>query len=68
MPGFVAASQAMADAIPGADLAVLEGAAHSPQFETPDAWWATLTAFLDALPSSPSPRPTAPDHETEGSA
>ena len=70
MPGFVAGSRAMADAIPGAELAVLDGAAHSPQFETPDAWWATLTRFLDALPGSPSPAhpPTAPDHETEGTA
>ncbi len=50
IPGFVEASQAMADAIPGATITVLEGAAHSPQFETPDAWWATLTQFLDALP------------------
>jgi pimeloyl-ACP methyl ester carboxylesterase len=49
MPGFVASSQAMADAIPGATMVVLEGAAHSPQYETPDAWWAALTEFLDAL-------------------
>ena len=56
MPGFVAGSQRMADAIPGATLAVLAGAAHNPQLETPDAWWAALTAFLDALPSAPSPR------------
>ena len=42
-------------------LAVLPGAAHNPQLETPDAWWAALTAFLDALPSAPSPAP-----ETEG--
>ncbi len=61
IPGFVDGSQRMADAIPGATLAVLPGAAHNPQLETPDAWWASLTAFLDALPSAPSPAP-----ETEG--
>ena len=49
LPGFVAASRALADAIPGATLVILEGAAHSPQFETPDAWWAAVTEFLDAL-------------------
>jgi pimeloyl-ACP methyl ester carboxylesterase len=53
--GFVDGSQRMADAIPGATLAVLPGAAHNPQLETPDAWWATLTTFLDALPGAPSP-------------
>ena len=52
IPGFVEASQAMAEAIPGATLTVIDGAAHSPQFETPDAWWATLTTFLDSLTAS----------------
>jgi pimeloyl-ACP methyl ester carboxylesterase len=61
IPGFVEGSQRMADAIPGATLALLSGAGHNPQLETPDAWWATLTTFLDALPSAPSPAP-----ETEG--
>lgn len=59
LPGFVAGSHAMADAIPGATLVVLDGAAHSPQFETPDAWWATLTEFLDAL-RAPAPRSAPP--------
>ncbi len=49
MPGFVDGSRRMADAIPGATFALLEGAAHSPQLETPDAWWSTLTDFLDGL-------------------
>lgn len=67
MPGFVAGSQAMAAAIPGAALTVLDGAAHSPQFETPDAWWATLAGFLDALTSpAPADNKTAPGHETKG--
>jgi len=55
MPGFVAGSTAMAEAIPGATLAVLAGAAHSPQLETPDAWWAAVSAFLDELPLAPAP-------------
>jgi pimeloyl-ACP methyl ester carboxylesterase len=45
---FVKPSQRMAEAIPGATLAVIPGGAHSPQFEAPDAWWAALTGFLDA--------------------
>jgi pimeloyl-ACP methyl ester carboxylesterase len=44
-------SERMAAAIPGAELAVIEGGAHSPQFEAPAAWWAAVSAFLDALPS-----------------
>jgi len=49
MPGFVDGSRRMADAIPGATFALMEGAAHSPQFETPEAWWSTVTTFLDGL-------------------
>ena len=49
MPGFVEGSQRMADAIPGASFVLLEGAAHSPQLETPEAWWTALTRFLDGL-------------------
>lgn len=37
----------IADAIPNARLAVIEGGGHSPQFESPDAFWAALRAFLD---------------------
>lgn len=43
-------SERMAAAIPGAELAVIEGGAHSPQFEAPAAWWAAVSGFLDALP------------------
>jgi pimeloyl-ACP methyl ester carboxylesterase len=43
---FVNASRRMAEAIPGAELAVIPDAAHSPQFEAPDAWWAALSGFL----------------------
>ena len=43
-------SERMAAAIPGARLAVIQGAAHSPQFEAPAAWWAAVSGFLDSLP------------------
>jgi pimeloyl-ACP methyl ester carboxylesterase len=46
---FIAGSERMASAIGGARLAVIADAGHSPQFENPDAWWAALTTFLDAL-------------------
>ena len=43
---IVKPSQAMADRIPNAELAVIPDAGHSPQFENPDAWWAALSTFL----------------------
>jgi pimeloyl-ACP methyl ester carboxylesterase len=43
---FLKPSRRMADAIPGAELAVIPDAGHSPQFENPDAWWQALSAFL----------------------
>jgi pimeloyl-ACP methyl ester carboxylesterase len=46
---FVKPSQRMADAIPGAELAVIPDAAHSPQFENPELWWKALRTFLDRL-------------------
>ena len=46
---FVKPSQRMADAIPGAELAVIPDAAHSPQFENEPAWWAALSGFLERL-------------------
>jgi 3-oxoadipate enol-lactonase len=48
---FLAASRAMADAIPGAQLMIIPDAGHSPQFENPDAWIDALTRFLAAVPS-----------------
>ena len=41
-------AQRMADAIPAADLVVIPDAAHSPQFENPDAWWDAVPPFLAA--------------------
>jgi pimeloyl-ACP methyl ester carboxylesterase len=43
---IVGPSRAMADAIAGADLAVIADAGHSPQFENPDGWWSALSTFL----------------------
>ena len=34
---------------PGRRLAVIPDAGHSPQFESPEAWWAALTGFLGRL-------------------
>jgi pimeloyl-ACP methyl ester carboxylesterase len=45
---FVAAAHRLADAIEGADLVVIPDAAHSPQFENPEAWWEAVSTFLDA--------------------
>lgn len=47
---MVAPSRRMAEAIPGAEIAVVADAAHSPQFEAPEACWAALHAFLERLP------------------
>jgi pimeloyl-ACP methyl ester carboxylesterase len=47
---FRAASSAMAETIGGAELAVLPGGGHSPQFEAPEVWWDALAGFLDRLP------------------
>ena len=45
----------MAETIPGAELAVIPDAGHSPQFENPAAWLAALEHFLDAqLRESPA--------------
>jgi 3-oxoadipate enol-lactonase len=42
-------SQRMAEAIEGAELVVIPDAAHSPQFENPEAWWGALASFLGRL-------------------
>ncbi len=45
---FLAPCHRLAATIPGADLVVVPGAAHSPQFENPDAWWRAVAPFLAA--------------------
>lgn len=47
---FLAASEAMADALPAAELVVVPDAGHSPQLENPDAWRRTMLEFLGSLP------------------
>lgn len=46
---FLKPSHRMAEAIPGAELAVIPDAGHSPQFENPDAWWSALSTFLNRV-------------------
>ncbi len=48
---FLKPSARMADAIPGAELATIPDAAHSPQFENAEAWWKALSTFLERLPA-----------------
>lgn len=48
---FLDHSERMADTLPNGRLVVIPDAGHSPQFEAPDAWFATLTAFLDGVAS-----------------
>lgn len=47
---FLADSERMAEAIPGARLAVIADGGHSPQFEAPVAWYDALASFLAAVP------------------
>jgi pimeloyl-ACP methyl ester carboxylesterase len=51
---FLGPSQAMGDAIPDAQLVVVPDAGHSPQFENPEVWIATVREFLASLVSCPS--------------
>jgi 3-oxoadipate enol-lactonase len=46
---FVGVSRDMAQTIPGAELAVIPDAGHSPQFENPSAWLAALEGFLASV-------------------
>jgi pimeloyl-ACP methyl ester carboxylesterase len=46
---FLEPSRRMADTLPGAALAVIADAGHSPQFENPDAWWQALSGFLSRI-------------------
>jgi 3-oxoadipate enol-lactonase len=46
---FVEPSQRMAAAVGHGRLEVIAEAGHIPQFENPDAWWQTLSAYLAAI-------------------
>ena len=43
---FLDHSRRLAETIPDATLVILDGAGHSPQRETPDAWWRAVSEFL----------------------
>jgi len=47
---FLRPSERMAAVLPNGELVRVAGAAHSPQFESPDAWWAAIAGFLSRLP------------------
>ena len=44
-----ASADAMAERIPGAVLAVIDGAGHSPQEDDPDAWLAAIEDHLSRV-------------------
>ena len=46
---FLASAQRMAGVLPKSTLAVIPDAGHSPQFENPDAWWQTVSSFLESI-------------------
>lgn len=46
---FLGPCRRLSGAIPGARLAELAGAGHSPQFEAPEAWWDAVDGFLAGL-------------------
>lgn len=46
---FLAASRRMHEALPDAELRVLDGAGHFPQFEAKAAWLEAIEGHLDAL-------------------
>lgn len=59
---FLEPSRRMAGTIPGALLVEIADAGHSPQFESPDAWYSALDGFLrdvDAL-AEREVRPASP--------
>jgi len=47
-PPLARGSRELAAGIPGAQLVVIEDAAHSPQLENPEAWLAAVLGHLDA--------------------
>lgn len=46
---FVEPCHRIAASLRNAELVVIPGAAHSPQFERPELWWDALRGFLDGL-------------------
>jgi len=50
---FLGSCRRMAETIPGARLAIIPDAGHSPQFENADVWIDELAGFLDSVTSGP---------------
>lgn len=50
---FLPSSQRLAEAIGGAELVVVPDAAHSPQLEHPEAWFAAVAGFLARTAPAP---------------
>lgn len=46
---FLKSAKRMARVLPKSTLEVIPDAGHSPQFENPDAWWRTVTSFLESI-------------------
>jgi pimeloyl-ACP methyl ester carboxylesterase len=47
---FLQPMDAIVATVPGARLAVIPDAGHSPQFENPPAWIGVMLEFLDTVP------------------
>ncbi|MGI8754807.1 MAG: alpha/beta fold hydrolase [Acidimicrobiales bacterium] len=56
---LVAAAHRMGAAIPVAQLAMIPDAAHSPQFENPDAWWGAVSSFLLSMANGTQRSPSS---------
>jgi 2-succinyl-6-hydroxy-2,4-cyclohexadiene-1-carboxylate synthase len=54
-PKFVAVAERLADVIPGADLAIVDGAGHTVHLEQPDRFLDALLPWLAAHAESPNP-------------
>jgi 2-succinyl-6-hydroxy-2,4-cyclohexadiene-1-carboxylate synthase len=52
---FLADCQAIAEVVPGAELAVIEDAGHSPQFENPKAYLEVMERFLRTVDAGVTP-------------
>lgn len=59
-PKFVALGERLAATIPGAELAIVEGAGHTVHLEQPDRFLDVLLRWLAAHAESPSPRASSP--------
>ena len=56
---FLADSHRMADTVPDGRLAVIADGGHSPQFESPQEWWAAFSGFLTETADGPARRASA---------